>query len=86
LLPCQPDQTYGIEPAADFSKFFHSEAVFVNPNIENLPGLAHSCWFKLEQIGLYYFHRVAKRHRKHPFIKRNPGIRKKSDPLHHPFL
>ena len=28
LLPCQPDQTYGVEPAADFSKIFHPEAVF----------------------------------------------------------
>src|ERR1700733_14398668 len=34
LLACQPDQTYGIEPAADFSKIFHPEVVFVNPNIE----------------------------------------------------
>lgn len=51
LLPCQPDQGNGKEPAAHFSKIFHPEAVLLNPNIENLPGKACSFWFKLEQIG-----------------------------------
>jgi hypothetical protein len=48
LLACQPDQTYGVEPAADFSKTFHPEAVLMGPNIEKTPRISP---YMLVQVG-----------------------------------
>jgi len=48
LLACQPNQTHGVEPAADFSKIFHPEAVLVDLNIEKPPRISP---FILVQVG-----------------------------------
>ena len=51
LLACQPDQTDGIKPATDFSKIFHSEAVFGGFEYKKPPRIS---LFRLVQVGSSY--------------------------------